>query len=84
LFEPFLNYNLPQGWYLITDLIITANWEAPSGQRWTVPLGGGAGKLFTIGKQTMNARVEAYYNIEKPNGAPDWQWGFTIQFLFPK
>jgi hypothetical protein len=84
LFEPFLNYNLPQGWYLLTDLIITANWEAPSSQRWTVPLGGGAGKLFTIGKQTMNARVEAYYNIEKPNGAPDWQWGFTIQFLFPK
>jgi hypothetical protein len=84
LIEPFLNYNLPQGWYLITDLIITANWEAPSGQRWTVPLGGGAGKLFKIGNQTMNARVEAYYNIEKPDGAPDWQWGFTIQFLFPK
>ena len=84
LLEPFINYNLPKGWYLITDLIITANWDAPSGQRWTVPLGGGAGKLFTIGKQAMNARVEAYYNIEKPDSAPDWQWGFTIQFLFPK
>lgn len=84
LIEPFLNYNLPKGWYLITDLIITANWEAPSGQRWTVPLGGGVGKLFKIGSQAMNARVEAYYNIEKPDAAPDWQWGFTIQFLFPK
>ena len=84
LIEPFVNYNLPQGWYLITDLIITANWDAPSGQRWTLPLGGGAGKLFTIGKQAMNARVEAYYNIENPDSAPDWQWGFTIQFLFPK
>ncbi|KPJ76295.1 MAG: neuromedin U [Deltaproteobacteria bacterium SG8_13] len=84
LIEPFINYNLPQGWYLITDLIITANWDAPSGQRWTVPLGGGAGKLFTIGSQAMNARIEAYYNIEKPDSAPDWQWGFTIQFLFPK
>jgi hypothetical protein len=84
LIEPFVNYNLPKGWYLITDLIITANWDAPSDQRWTVPLGGGAGKLFTIGKQAMNARVEAYYNVEKPDSAPDWQWGFTIQFLFPK
>lgn len=84
LIEPFVNYNLPQGWYLITDLIITANWDAPSDQRWTVPLGGGAGKLFKIGSQAMNARIEAYYNVEKPDSAPDWQWGFTIQFLFPK
>lgn len=84
LIEPFLNYNLPQGWYLISDMIVTANWDAPSGQRWTVPLGGGAGKLFKIGSQAMNARVEAYYNIERPDSAPDWQWGFTVQFLFPK
>ena len=84
LFEPFVNYNLPNGWYLITDLIITANWEADSGDKWTVPLGGGVGKLFKIGDQAMNARTEAYYNVEKPDNAPDWQWGFTIQFLFPK
>jgi hypothetical protein len=84
LIEPFVNYNLPEGWYLITDIIVTANWEADSDQRWTVPLGGGVGKLLTIGTQAMNVRTEAYYNVEKPNTAPDWQWGFTIQFLFPK
>ena len=84
LFEPFLNYNLPQGWYLISDIIITANWEADSSDTWTVPLGGGVGKLFKIGNQAINARTEAYYNIEKPDGAPNWNWGFTIQFLFPK
>ncbi|MBW2678739.1 MAG: neuromedin U [Deltaproteobacteria bacterium] len=84
LFEPFVNYNLPQGWYLIADIIITANWEADSSNRWTVPLGGGAGKLFNIGKQVMNIRSEVYYNVKKPNSAPDWQWGFTVQFLFPK
>ena len=84
LFEPFVNYNLTNGWYLITDIIITANWEADSSNRWTVPVGGGVGKLFKIGSQAMNAKTEAYYNVEKPDGAPDWQWGFTIQFLFPK
>ena len=42
LLEPFVNYNLKNGWFLITDMIITANWDAPSSQRWTVPLGGGA------------------------------------------
>lgn len=84
LIEPFLNYNLEGGWYLITDMIITANWDAPSSQRWTVPIGGGIGKLFSIGKQTINSRLEAYYMVEKPDNAPDWQIIFTWQFLFPK
>ena len=84
LFEPFVNYNLANGWYLISDIIITANWKADSSDTWTVPVGGGVGKLFKIGSQAMNAKTEAYYNVEKPDGAPDWQWGFTIQLLFPK
>ena len=84
LIEPFINYNLPGGWYLITDMIITANWNADSGQRWTVPLGGGIGKLFKIGNQPINSRIEAYYNVEKPDAGPDWQTVFTFQFLFPK
>ena len=84
LLEPFLNYNLPDGWYLVTDMVIIANWKADSSNTWTVPLGGGAGKLFMIGKQAINARAEAYYNVEKPDNAPNWQWGFTVQFLFPK
>lgn len=84
LLQPFVNYNLKNGWYLISDIIITANWDAPEGQQWTVPLGGGAGKLFKIGKQPVNTRVEAYYNIERPMIAPEWQASFTIQLLFPK
>ena len=84
LLEPFLNYNLDNGWYLITDMIITANWDAPSSQRWTVPIGGGAGKIFKIGNQTINSRLEAYYNVASPDAAPDWNIAFTFQFLFPR
>jgi len=65
-------------------MIITANWDAPSSQRWTVPIGGGLGKLFSIGNQTINSRLEAYYMMERPDNAPDWQLIFTFQFLFPK
>lgn len=84
LIEPFVNYNLEDGWFLITDIIITANWEADSDQRWTVPLGGGAGKIYKIGKQAVNNRFEAYYNVARPDAAPEWFWSFTFQFLFPK
>jgi len=84
LLEPFVNYNLAGGWYLITDMVMTANWDAPSGNQWTVPLGGGIGKIFRIGNQAMNPRIEAYNNVEKPKGGPDWVLSWTLQFLFPR
>ncbi|MBW2238681.1 MAG: neuromedin U [Deltaproteobacteria bacterium] len=84
LLEPFINYNLDKGWYLITDMILTANWQADSSNRWTIPLGGGVGKMFAIGSQKMNTKIEAYYNVEKPEGAPDWSISWTLQFLFPR
>ena len=84
LFEPFINYNLPDGWYLLSDMIMTANWDAPSDQQWTVPIGGDAGKLFTIGDQAVNTKLEAYYNVVRPDAAPDWSLVYTFQFLFPK
>ena len=84
LIEPFVNYNLDDGWFLLTDMVITANWEASSGNQWTVPVGGGVGRVFKIGKQAINSRLEAYYNAEKPDGAPDYSVAFTWQFLFPK
>ena len=84
LIEPFVNYNLDNGWYLISDSVITVDWKIKSGDKMTLPLGGGVGKIFKVGKQPMNARVEAYANVVKPDGAPDWTIGGTIQFLFPR
>jgi hypothetical protein len=47
LFQPFANYNFPDhpGRYLTFSPIITADWQADSGNRWTVPLGGGIGQI---------------------------------------
>ena len=84
LVEPFVNYNLEGGWYLISDSVITVDWKINSGDKVTLPLGGGFGRIFKIGNQPMNARVEAYYNAVRPDAAPRWTIGATIQFLFPK
>lgn len=86
LFQPFVNYNFPQyrGRYLSFAPIITANWEADSGNKWTVPLGLGIGQIFKIGKQPANGLVAAYYNVEKPEFAADWQLRIQLQLLFPK
>ncbi len=84
LLEPFVNYNLDKGWFLLTDVVMTANWDADSNQRWTIPLGGGVGRLFKIGNQAINSRLEYYYNVERPDGAAKQLVTFTWQFLFPK
>ena len=83
--QPFINYNLDDGWYVVTGPILTANWEADSDHRWTVPLGGGVGKIFRIGKQPVNAQLSLYNNVITPDDyGPEWQVRAQIQFMFPK
>ncbi len=85
LVQYFINYNLPNGWYLTSSPIITANWEADSGNKWVVPFGGGAGKIFRVGKQPLNASAQAYLNAVKPDDfGADWTLRAQLQFLFPK
>jgi len=84
LFQYFVNYNLDDGWYLSTTPIITANWEAPSSDRWTVPFGGGVGRLVRFGKRPVDFKLAGYWNAEHPDFGPDWSLQFTVKFLFPK
>ncbi|MDX2513388.1 MAG: hypothetical protein QNK25_15180, partial [Desulfobacterales bacterium] len=85
LVQYFVNYNLPNGWYLTSSPIITANWEADSDNTWTIPIGGGFGRLFRIGKLPVNTQIQAFYNVEKPDVlGPDWTLRFQVQFLLPK
>lgn len=84
LLQPFVNYNLPGGWYLVSSPIVTADWTATSGNRWNVPVGGGIGKIFRIGSQPMNASLQAFdYPIHTSFG-PSWAVRFQLQFLFPR
>jgi hypothetical protein len=84
LLQPFVNYNLPDGWYLSSSPIITANWSADSSQRWTVPVGGGGGKIFKIGGQPINASLQVYDYAARPSAGPSWAVRFQVQLLFPR
>ena len=82
--QPFINYNFAGGLYLTSSPVITANWKAESSQRWTVPVGGGIGKIFHLGKLPVNAQLSAYYNVVAPDDGPNWQIRAQVQFMFPK
>lgn len=85
LLQPFLNYNFKGGLYLTSSPILTANWKAEeSGDIWTVPVGGGIGKIFHFGKLPVNSTLQAYYNVEKPEYGADWQIRAQVQLMFPK
>jgi hypothetical protein len=84
LAQPFINYNLPHGWYLTTSPIITADWKAAGSDQWTVPLGAGFGKIFKIGKLPFNGNLSAFYNVARPDIGPDWTIRAQIALLLPK
>jgi hypothetical protein len=82
--QPFINYNLPDGWTITTAPIIAANWSAPSDDEWTVPLGAGVTKVTTIGRQALSIGMQYYYNVARPSSSGRSQMRFVTSFLFPK
>jgi hypothetical protein len=82
--QPILNYNLPDNWYLSATTTLSADWEAESGQEWTVPLGGGVGRLVRFGKQPVDFKLMGFWNAEKPEFGADYTIQFTVKLLFPR
>jgi hypothetical protein len=83
--QPFVNYNLGDGWFLTTVPFITAKWDESSKNRWTLPLGGGFGKGFKMGDIPVSATMQAYYSVITPdNVGEDWQLRLQAQIFFPR
>ena len=79
----FINYNTPD-YYLNTSPTMSYNWEADSDEAWTIPVGGGIGKIMRFNDSPVDMRLSAYWNVEAPESAPDWFVEFQIKLLFPK
>lgn len=86
LVQPFVNYNFPThpGRYLTFSPIVTANWKAETGNKWTIPLGLGIGQIIKVGRLPLNLQASYYNNIETPDFGPDYQVRLQIAALFPK
>lgn len=84
LLQYFINYNLKKGWYISLAPILTANWEGSSGNVWTVPFGGGVGRITKLGFQPVNLTAQFYGNAAYPSGTSPWGMRLQIAFLFPK
>src|SRR5215813_1320778 len=80
----FINYNLKKGWYISSAPIVTANWRASAGNVWTVPVGGGVGRVFKMGFQPVNLSAQLYGNAAHPVSGSSWGLRMQLALLFPK
>src|SRR5713226_4488318 len=80
----FITRNLKKGWYVTSAPIITANWNASRGNVWTVPFGGGIGRIMKFGAQPVSLSAQFYGNATYPAGTSPWSMRIQLAFLFPK
>jgi hypothetical protein len=83
LLNPIVSYHFGDGWSVGSSPNVTTNWIA-SGGKWTVPVGGGFGKVIRLGEQPIKLDLDAYYNAIRPKaGNETWLLQVTLTFLFP-
>ena len=77
-----MNYNFGHGWYVASAPIITDN-ETHAGRKWTVPLGGVAGRIIKLGgKLPVKLEAGAYYNVVTPQFGARWQLLTQVAVIF--
>ncbi|MBD9624900.1 hypothetical protein IB279_18375 [Ensifer sp. ENS06] len=81
-FQPIVNVNLSQGWYLRSSAIWNFDLENENNY---IPVGLGLGKVFQLENGiTMNAFIEPQYTVwHNDEGAPRWQIFAGVNFQFP-
>jgi hypothetical protein len=81
--QPFINFNLPHAWSITTAPLITSNWSGVSGQRWTVPVGLGVGKITHIADQPINLGMQYYHDVSHPRIAGSEELRLAVAALWP-
>jgi hypothetical protein len=81
-FQPFANYNLPDGLAVGVSMEATANWDEDD--VWTSFLIFQISKVTTLGKRPVNFQAGAGPTIASPDGGADWRLRVQANFLFPR
>ena len=75
----FYTFNLRDGWQISSSPTFSYNHEAPSGQRWTFPVGIGVNKTTILGGRPWKFGLQYWHYVKAPDAfGPDWQVRLTI------
>jgi hypothetical protein len=83
--QPIFYYSLPHLWQIGFSPNITVNWEGSSGNRWTVPVGGGINKTTLLfGKLPVRFEANVYYAALRPDDVGQrWDFRFMVIPVIP-
>ena len=65
--QPIFNLFFEGGWNFGYSGNILVDWEAPSNNRWTVPIGLGGGKVVKFGRLPVKISLAAQYMVTQPD-----------------
>jgi hypothetical protein len=82
LFQPFANYNLPDGLAVGASIEATANWDEE--ETWNSSLVFTLSKVTVLGKRPVNFVVGAGPMIASPGNGSEWRLRVQANFLFPR
>jgi len=82
--QPFLAFTTKQAVTYNVSSEATANWEASSGEEWTIPINVNVSKITKFGPFPLSLGGGAGYFIESPPGGPEWKLRFQATILLPR
>ncbi len=83
--QPIFNLFFEGGWNVGYSGNILVDWRAPSNNRWTVPIGLGAGKVVKFGRLPVKISLAGQYMVTQPDPVGQ-KWNVQIQLtpVLPK
>jgi hypothetical protein len=75
--EVFFAYGMGNGWQITSSPVITYDWEADSGNKLLLPIGGGVSKTMMWGRVPVRMGFELQYFLETSSRMGQ-QWLFTF------
>jgi hypothetical protein len=82
--QPFLSYSTSTGYTFTLQAEASGNWEAPEGERWTVPVHVLVSKVTRLGRRPISFAIGPGFFVARPEGAPQWRLRAAVTLLFPR
>ncbi len=81
LLQPFVTYQIGQGWFVRSQPQMVFDWRTEAK---VLPLDLGVGRTFKIGRQDVNCYVQPYWNFSNRGHPPQYGINAGISLLFPE
>ena len=80
ILQPFVTYQLGNGWFVRSQPQMFFNWK--TGKQ-ILPIDLGLGRVFRIGRQNVSCFVEPFWNISHDGPSPKYGIAFGVSLLYP-